>query len=343
MNGAAAGSGGFGQKEDEERKRIAYMYVKIVGTGSFLPERVVDNFEIARMVDTSDEWIQTRTGIKTRHIATKETVASMATEAARKAVADAGISPEEIDLIIVSTVSAEQSLPCVACEVQKALGISQVTAFDVNSACSGFITGYQMAAGQIKAGLAKTALVIGSECLSNGVDWTDRGTCILFGDGAGAAVLRADCAPEELCIPCVLHADGSQGEALTCSLGHGKDKVPYDEYYRMDGKAIFKFATRKVPEVIREVLELSGHTVEEIDYFVLHQANKRIIDAIAKRLRQDESKFPMNIMDNGNISSACIPMLLDDMNWKGMLKPGMKLVLAGFGAGLTWGGFYLEW
>ena len=319
------------------------MFVKIAGTGSFLPERVVDNFEIARMVDTSDEWIQTRTGIRTRHIATDETVAGMATEAAKRAVENAGITPEEIDLIIVSTVSAEQSLPCVACEVQKALGAKGAAALDVNSACSGFITGYQMAAGQIKAGLAKTALVIGSECLSNYVDRTDRGTCILFGDGAGAAILKADCAPEDLRIPCVLHADGSKGDSLTCSLGHGKNKVPYDEYYRMDGRAIFKFAVKKVPEVIHEVLDLSGHTVEEIDYFILHQANKRIIDAIAKRLRQDESKFPMNIMDNGNISSACIPMLLDDMNRKGLLKPGMKLVLAGFGAGLTWGGFYLEW
>ncbi len=319
------------------------MFVKIAGTGSFLPERVVDNFEIARMVDTSDEWIQTRTGIRTRHIATDETVAGMATEAAKRAVENAGITPEEIDLIIVSTVSAEQSLPCVACEVQKALGAKGAAALDVNSACSGFITGYQMAAGQIKAGLAKTALVIGSECLSNYVDWTDRGTCILFGDGAGAAILKADCAPEDLRIPCVLHADGSKGDSLTCSLGHGKNKVPYDEYYRMDGRAIFKFAVKKVPEVIHEVLDLSGHTVEEIDYFILHQANKRIIDAIAKRLRQDESKFPMNIMDNGNISSACIPMLLDDMSRKGLLKPGMKLVLAGFGAGLTWGGFYLEW
>ena len=295
------------------------------------------------MVDTSDEWIQTRTGIRTRHIADDETVASMAAEASRRALDDAGVSPEEIDLIIVSTVSAEQSLPCVACEVQKELGASRAAAFDVNSACSGFITGYQIAAGQMKAGFIRTALVIGSECLSNGVDWSDRGTCILFGDGAGAAVLRAEGAPEELTIPCVLHADGSKGESLTCSIGHGKDKVPYDEYYRMDGKAIFKFAVKKVPEVIREVLALSGHSVEEIDYFVLHQANKRIIEAIAKRLRQDESKFPMNIMDNGNISSACIPMLLDDMNRKGMLKPGMKLVMAGFGAGLTWGGFYLEW
>ena len=319
------------------------MFVKIAGTGSVLPERVVDNFEIARMVDTSDEWIQTRTGIRTRHIAGKETVASMAAEAAKRAIEDAGISPEEIELIIVSTVSAEQSLPCVACEVQKEIGAVRAAAFDLNSACSGFITGYQMAAGQMKAGLAKTALVIGSECLSNYVDWSDRGTCILFGDGAGAAILRADGAPEELEIPSVLHADGSKGDSLTCSLGHGKDKVPYDEYYRMDGRAIFKFAVRKVPEVIREVLSLSGHSVEEIDYFVLHQANRRIIEAIAKRLRQDEGKFPMNIMDNGNISSACIPMLLDDMNRKGLLKPGTKLVLAGFGAGLTWGGFYLEW
>ncbi|MCD8018578.1 MAG: ketoacyl-ACP synthase III [Clostridiales bacterium] len=320
------------------------MFVKIEGTGSFLPERVVDNFEIATKVDTSDEWIQTRTGVKTRHIAgEKDTVASMATEAARRAVRDAGISPEEIDMIIVSTVSAEQTLPCVACEVQKALDARSASAFDVNSACSGFITGYQIAAGQMKAGLIRTALVIGSECLSENVDWTDRGTCILFGDGAGATILRADCRPEEIQIPAVLHADGSKGHVLTCSVGHGKDKVPFADYYQMDGREIFKFAVKKVPEVIGEILEKSGQEVDEIDYFILHQANRRIIESIAKRLHQDESKFPMNIMDNGNISSACIPMLLDQLRREGRLEPGTKLVIAGFGAGLTWGGFYLEW
>lgn len=319
------------------------MFVRIAGTGSFLPERIVDNIELSRMVETSDEWIQTRTGVKTRHIAEKETVADMASKAAGRAIENAGISPEEIDMVIVATVSAEQTLPCVACEVQSAVGAVHASAFDLNSACSGFITGYQIAAAQMKAGLIKTALVIGSECLSNGVDWTDRGTCILFGDGAGAAVLKADGKPEKIILPFALHADGKKGHVLTCSVGHGKDKVPFDDYYRMDGREIFKFAVKKVPEVIKEILEKSGRQADEIDYFILHQANRRIIEAIAKRLRQDESKFPMNIADNGNVSSACIPILLDELNRAGKLKKGTKLVAAGFGGGLTWGGFYLEW
>lgn len=319
------------------------MFIKFAGTGSYLPPRVVDNFEISQMVDTSDEWIQTRTGVVTRHIAGEDTVASMAVQAAGKALESSGMEPEDIDLVIVSTVSAEQTLPCVACEVQKELGLVNASAFDLNSACSGFITAYQMAAGQMKAGLIRTALLIGSECLSNGVDWSDRGTCILFGDGAGAAVLRADCPPEEIDISCIMHADGTKGHHLTCSVGHGKDKVPFDDYYRMNGREIFKFAVKKVPEIVREILELEGIVPEDVDYFLLHQANKRIIEGIARRLGQEEHKFPMNVMRNGNISSACIPMLLDELNREGRLKPGMKLVLAGFGAGLTWGGFYTEW
>lgn len=327
----------------KKREKITDMFVKIAGTGSFLPEKILDNHELSRMVETSDEWIQTRTGVKTRHIAQKETVADLAVKAAKRAVDNAKIMPEDIDMVIVATVSAEQTLPCVACEVQAALGATHAAAFDVNSACSGFITGYQMAAGQMKAGLIRTALVIGSECLSNGIDWTDRGTCILFGDGAGAAVLKAEGNPEDLCLPVVLHADGRKGHVLTCSVGHGKDKLPFDDYYRMDGREIFKFAVKKVPEVIREILHCSGRRAEEIDYFLLHQANRRIIEAIAKRLGQEESKFPMNIMENGNISSACIPILLDELNRSHRLKPGMKLVVAGFGGGLTWGGFYMEW
>ncbi|MDO5146476.1 MAG: beta-ketoacyl-ACP synthase III [Eubacteriales bacterium] len=319
------------------------MFIKFAGTGSYLPPKVVDNFEISRMVDTSDEWIQTRTGVVTRHIAEKDTVASMAAKAGRIALEDAGMRPEEIDMVIVSTVSAEQVLPCVACEVQKELGLVNASALDINSACSGFITGYQMVAGQMKAGMIKNALLIGSESLSNGVDWSDRSTCILFGDGAGAAVLRMECPPEELEVTCIMHADGSKGHHLTCSVGHGKHKVPFDEYYRMNGREIFKFAVKKVPEVIGEVLEKQGVSVEEIDYFVLHQANKRIIEGIARRLGQTEEKFPMNVMRNGNISSACIPMLLDEMSREGKIKPREKLVLAGFGAGLTWGGFYTEW
>ena len=319
------------------------MFAKIAGTGSYLPKRIVDNFELAKTVETSDAWIQTRTGIRTRHIAEEETAADMAVKAARAAVKDAGISPEEIDMIIVSTVSSENVLPCTACEVQAALGAGKASSFDVNAACTGFITAYQIAAGQIKAGLVRTALIIGTECLSNLIDWTDRSTCILFGDGAGAAVLKADGEGEGILIPAVLHSDGTKGNVLTCGAGHGQKKACHGEFVRMDGKEIYMFAVRQVPKVIKEILECSGHTAQEIDYFILHQANRRIVEAIAKRLKQDEAKFPMDMMENGNMSSASIPVLLDTLNRQGKLKPGMKLILAGFGAGLTWGGVYLEW
>ena len=195
------------------------MFVKIKGTGSCLPEKVLDNAAISQLVDTNDEWIQSRTGIKSRHIVGKETAVSMAAVAAEKALEDAGITAEEIDLLIVSSVSSEQLLPCTACSVQKKLGAVNAAAFDLNAACSGFIVAYQMAAGQIKAGLSKKALLIGVECLSNIVNWKDRGTCILFGDGAGAAVISVE---EEgnIEIPSVLHSDGSRGEVLTLSLIH---------------------------------------------------------------------------------------------------------------------------
>lgn len=263
--------------------------------------------------------------------------------AAEKALEDAGITAEEIDLLIVSSVSSEQLLPCTACSVQKELGAVNAAAFDLNAACSGFIVAYQMAAGQIKAGLSKKALLIGVECLSNIVNWKDRGTCILFGDGAGAAVISVE---EEgnIEIPSVLHSDGSRGEVLTCKNPTGERKDgSLEGYVAMDGREIYKFAVRQVPAVIDEILEKAEKSVEEIDLFVLHQANRRIVEAIAKRLKQPIEKFPMDMMQNGNMSSASIPVLLDELKQEGKLQPGMKIIVAGFGAGLTWGGMYLEW
>lgn len=319
------------------------MFVKIKGTGSCLPEKVLDNAAISQLVDTNDEWIQSRTGIKSRHIVGKETAVSMAAVAAEKALEDAGITAEEIDLLIVSSVSSEQLLPCTACSVQKELGAVNAAAFDLNAACSGFIVAYQMAAGQIKAGLSKKALLIGVECLSNIVNWKDRGTCILFGDGAGAAVISAE---EEgnIEIPSVLHSDGSRGKVLTCKNPTGERKDgSLEGYVAMDGREIYKFAVRQVPAVIDEILEKAEKSVEEIDLFVLHQANRRIVEAIAKRLKQPIEKFPMDMMQNGNMSSASIPVLLDELKQEGKLQLGMKIIVAGFGAGLTWGGMYLEW
>lgn len=319
------------------------MFAKIAGTGSALPARVIDNLEISRGVDTSDEWIRTRTGVCTRHVVREETAVSMAVSAARKAIEDAGMKPEEIDMIIVSTVSAEQILPCVACEVQSEVGAVNAAAFDVNAACTGFITAYQLAAGQMRAGLIETALLIGVECLSNLVDWTDRSTCILFGDGAGAAVVKADRNCEMSALPMVLRANGAKGNVLTCGSGLGGENAVYGKSIRMNGKEIYRFAVKEVPAVIQEILLRCGHEAGEIDLYILHQANRRIIEAIAKRLHIDESRFPMNLMETGNMSSASIPVLLDELNKSGRLKPGMRIILAGFGAGLTWGGFYLEW
>ena len=320
------------------------MIGKICGTGSYVPAHFLDNNDLAEMVDTSDEWIRERTGVIRRHIIEDETTVSMSVEASRRALAESGIAPEELDLILVSTFTSEVLLPCTACEVQKELGAVNATGFDLNAACTGFLFAYNTAQAYIAAGVYKTVLIIGAESLSNTVNWEDRGTCILFGDGAGAAVLKAR---EGEMIQPVTHSDGKLGDALTCMSRHRKtyprDSVDLDSYMQMDGQAVFKFAVRRVPEVIQEALSGVQFEVGDIDYFVLHQANKRIVEAVAKRLDENIEKFPMNMDEYGNTSSASIPILLDEMNRKGMLKRGDRLVMAGFGAGLSWGAAYLEW
>lgn len=329
------------------------MAVNICGTGAFIPSHVMDNNGIAELVDTNDEWIRERTGIARRHIVDGETTVSMACEAGERALVLAGILAEEIDLIVVSTISSNVVLPCAACEVQKKLGAVNATCFDLSAACTGFVLAYNTAAAYLSGGIYKTALIIGSESLSNLTNWKDRGTCILFGDGAGAAVLRAD--SRRMYIP-VTHSDGDKGSALSLKSRHdtnvltagvtsgGKRDYGTDEYFmRMDGKAVFQFAVKKVPQAVREVLEKNQVRQEEIAWFLLHQANKRIVESVAKRLGEPMEKFPMNIQEYGNTSSASIPILLDEMNRKGMIKPGQKIVMAGFGAGLTWGASIVEW
>lgn len=322
----------------------------ICGTGSYIPSYTMDNNDIAKLVDTSDEWIRERTGVVRRHIARTETTVSMACEAGRRALKNAGISAEEVDLILVSTISSNVILPCAACEVQKELGAKAATCFDLNAACTGFVLAYNTAAAYLASSVYKTALVIGSECLSNLTNWKDRGTCILFGDGAGAAVMKA--AEERYYLP-VTHSEGAKGAALTCKCRHDRsifypksnvEEMAAAEYLmQMDGQAVFKFAVKKVPEVIREVLDANRIRQEEIDYYILHQANRRIVEAVAKRLQEPAEKFPMNLQEYGNTSSASIPILLDEMNREGRLKAGQKIVMAGFGAGLTWGACILEW
>ena len=326
----------------------------ICGTGACVPDRILDNNEIAEFVDTSDQWIQERTGVARRRIAVEETTSSMAAEAGRQAMEEAGIGPEEIDLILAATATPDHIFPCAACEIQERLQAVNAVCFDLNAACSGFLFAYQTAQAYIASGVYRTVLVVGSESLSRIVNWEDRGTCILFGDGSGAAVLRAQ--EGKNWIPAA-HSNGKGGPALLCTGPNAakageKGNLPgqsedwnkgAEMEITMDGKAVFQFAVRKVPEVIHEVLDSNGLTAEDIDWFILHQANKRIVESVAKRLKTDISRFPMNLQEYGNTSSASIPILLNEMNRKGLMKKGQKIVMAGFGAGLYWGAAVLEW
>ncbi|MGN1266771.1 MAG: beta-ketoacyl-ACP synthase III [Dorea sp.] len=328
------------------------MVVKICGTGSYAPSNTMDNHAIAKLVDTSDEWIQERTGVVRRHIADEDTTVSMACKAGARALENAGVKAEEIDLLIVSTISSDIVLPCAACEVQNQVEAVNATCFDLNAACTGYVLAYNTAAAYLNAGIYKTALVIGSECLSNLTNWKDRGTCILFGDGAGATVLKAEDKEGISYIP-VTYSDGKKGTALSlksrhnfCTLSAEKeqDELFTDEYFmQMDGQAVFKFAVKKVPEVINELLEKNQKVKEDVSWYILHQANRRIVEAVAKRLGETIEKFPMNMQEYGNTSSASIPVLLDEMNRDGRLKTGQKIIIAGFGAGLTWGATMIEW
>lgn len=306
----------------------------ICGTGSYAPQKIMNNDDLAKLVDTNDQWIRERTGVVQRHIIDNETTVSMAVEAAKGAVEDAEINPLEIDLIIVSTISSNVILPCAACQVQRELGAVNATCFDLNAACSGFIFAYNTANAYIESGMYNTALVVGSESLSNLTDWTDRGTCILFGDGAGAAVIRKS---ESKAYKAVTHSDGNSGDALTCINKYAIKDNSDNGLMKMDGREVFNFAVKKVPEVIMEVLEKNNVALEEIDCFILHQANKRIVASVAKRLRVDIEKFPVNMMEYGNTSSASIPILIDELKKAGKLKKDRKYVMAGFGAGLSWG------
>lgn len=331
--------------------------IRITGTGSALPGRIVTNKELEQMVETSDEWIRERTGIRERHVSVGETVVTLASEAARKALEQAGKRTEEIDLILVATCSPEQYLPCCACQVQADIGAVNALAFDVNAACSGFLFALHTADAYLRTGLAENALVIGSEVLSKLVDWTDRGSCILFGDGAGAVVVeRCEASPGIL--GRALHSDGTGGGVLQC--GARELTTPYartsvaktdqkqqtddrEHYIQMDGQEVYRFATRRVPQCIEEALADAGLAVPDIDLFVLHQANARIIDAVAKRLHADREKFPTNLERVGNLSSASIPVLLDELHRQGKLHRGDRIVLAGFGAGLTIGACVMTW
>ena len=323
------------------------MAIRIIGTGSYLPKKVADNHFLSTIVDTDDEWIRQRTGIKERHLSNgKEGTTYMATHAAEAALENAGITADELDMIIVATVSADTYVPRTSCQVQGAIGAIRATCFDLNAACSGFLFAMNTAYAYIEMGMAKTILIIGAETLSREVDWSDRSSCILFGDGAGAAIMRQEEGKGGL-IASVTGSDGSQGDVLTCK-GRGIQNPFHQskrkkDYLRMEGQAVFRFAVTMVPRCIKQILKKTGYDTEDIKFFVLHQANVRILELIAKRLKVDIDKFPMNLDRYGNTSSASIPILLDELNRNNLLEPGDKIVLSGFGGGLTWGAVLIEW
>ena len=322
------------------------MGAKIIGTGSCLPATVVTNDDLAKIMDTSDEWISSRTGIRERHLVKEETTASMSAEAARRAMDNAGITAEEIDLIIVGTLSADHVTPSCACEVQAQIGAKNAVAFDINAACAGFMFALNIANAYLQTNTYRTALILGAETLSKIMDWNDRSTCVLFGDGAGAAIVRAEDGSVGV-LAFDQGSDGVKGGVLACEGRSNNNPLVETSkelaYVHMDGQEVYKFAVTAVPYSLQKTIQAAGLTVEDIDYFALHQANIRILQSVAKRLKAAEEKFPISLDHCGNISAASVPILLDEMNRKGMLKPGMKIALSGFGGGLTWASAVIEW
>jgi 3-oxoacyl-[acyl-carrier-protein] synthase-3 len=326
-------------------------YAQIVGWGCVVPDKVITNQDLEQIVDTSDEWIRSRTGIEERHVAAdpKETTATLATEAARRALAVADVHPSKVDLIICSTSSPEYIFPATACVVQNALGAKNAGAFDLSAACSGFVYALSMARGHILAGDAEYVLVIGSETLSRVVDWTDRNTCVLFGDGAGAVLVAASDVPGGI-LATELGSDGSGGDVLIIPAGGSAMPASLEtvsngsHYARMDGKAVFRFATRVMASATRDVVEKAGLTLDEIDLIVPHQANMRIIqNSVLKQLKIPEEKVVVNVQKYGNTSTASIPLALCEAIEDGRVQPNDNIVFVGFGAGLTWAACAIQW
>ncbi len=322
--------------------------VQIIGTGSYVPENVVTNEDLSKMVDTTDEWIATRTGIRERRISTGENTSQISTKAALKAIESANIKAKDIDLIIVATLTPDCFTPSTACIVQKNIGAVNAVCFDLSAACTGFIYALDTASQFIITGRYSNALVIGAETLSKILNWKDRSTCVLFGDGAGAAVIKASDNNETISF--YTASDGSKGDYLrsenvpVANPFVKKNYALYDDnYIHMDGKEIFKFAVNAMGETIKKLLEQSGESIDNIKYIVPHQANLRIIDFTAKRLKIDSSKFFVNLNKFGNTSAASIAIALDDLVRSNMLKPKDKIMLVGFGGGLTYGGAIFQW
>jgi 3-oxoacyl-[acyl-carrier-protein] synthase-3 len=316
-------------------------YARIVGTGSYLPAQVVTNHDLARRIDTSDEWIVTRTGIRQRHIAEPEQASSdLALEASRAALAAAGIGAGEIDLIVVATSTPDYVFPSTACLLQAKLGVKGCAAFDVQAVCSGFVYGLAIADSFVRTGQASSALVVGAEVFSRILDWNDRATCVLFGDGAGAVVLRAGSRPGIRAS--VLHADGSHAGILTAPGNVCGGKVIGSPLVRMDGPAVFKFAVRVLDEVARETVRKCDLTIADIDWLIPHQANIRILDATVKRLGLPHERLITTVDKHANTSAASVPLALDVAIRDGRIRPGHRVMLQGVGGGFTWGASLVE-
>ena len=313
--------------------------IVVAGSGSALPSRRVSNQELAETVDTSDEWIVERTGIRWRHIAGEgETTASLATEAARRALAAAGIEPSQVGLIVLATATPDQTFPASATIVQAALGIADCVAFDVAAVCSGFLYALSVAENMMRGGTAKVALVIGAETFSRILDWEDRGTCVLFGDGAGAMVLRAEeskGSPPKGILSVSLHADGRHNQLLF--VDGGPSTTGTVGKLRMKGPEVFKHAVTNLSQVLTEVLEKAQLTAADVDWVVPHQANSRILAATARKLGLDPSKVVVTVDEHANTSAASVPLAFDTAVKDGRIKPGDLVVLEAMGGGFTWG------
>ena len=321
----------------------------IRGLGVYVPERILTNVELARMVDSSDEWITARTGIKRRHIAAPDqTTGDLALLAAERALAAAGVDPKELDLIIVGTATPDHFFPATACLVQDRLGAKQAGAFDLLAACSSFVYSLISAGQLIASGAVRHVLVIGAETLSRLIDWEDRRTAVLIGDGAGAAVLSPSTTGRGL-YSGVVGADGSAGEVLKVSAGGSRIPITIDAIERklhrayMDGQAVFKLAVRTVPGLVREAVARAGWTLEQVDRIVPHQANLRIIDAMREQLGLPQEKFEVNIEEYGNTSAASVPLALYEAVQAGRIRDGHRVVLAAFGGGFTYAACTLVW
>jgi 3-oxoacyl-[acyl-carrier-protein] synthase-3 len=312
------------------------IYSRIVGTGSYLPPRIVTNAEFAARLDTSDEWIRERTGIVQRHIAAEsQTSSDLALEASRAALAAAGMKAADVDLIIVATSTPDFVFPSTACLLQAKLGVANCPAFDLQAVCSGFVYALATADNFIRAGTHKSALVVGAEVFSRILDWNDRGTCVLFGDGAGAVVLAAGAQPG--LHASVLRADGSYADILSVPGNVCGGRIVGSPYLQMQGSQVFKFAVKVLDEVARETMAAAGMRLEDIDWLLPHQANVRILEATARKLGLPREKLVVTVDHHGNTSAASVPLALDEYVRAGKIRPGHRVMMQGVGGGFTWG------